>query len=410
MSTPLPTNPHDFALWLLDNLESPAPVGNSGLWEGTLPAEKDFDVIEAHLEDLPNHLAGASRADTRCIGFYPANADVYIDIEQLLANKNNRTRVPSHFTLRNFSFSYPPTNGDMESTPQPIAQYIDAVRLWGVFKNLADVNNGGLLFVSSHDAQLTILPEFHATDLAPLTAFNRFVAEFANEQTHTDQKRSIIRSVLIDQFRPKRSITFGEVLNRFEDIATNARHSLAMYMAEFSVAKVKSEVERQNLDDTLSLNKTLSDIQNQLLALPAAILLAGASISPDAVFRNYAVLVAVAVFTIFVKTLVSNQLHAIDAIGTQISHRKEKVSSMPVDSSAGILPLFTALELRVSQQRRTLRFISYVVFTVLALSALAVINVSHNGIIERFLGFDWAELTPWWAQIKMCLTKFGAQG
>src|SRR3546814_1746328 len=62
------------------------------------------------------------------------------------------------------------------------------------------------------------------------------------------------------------------------DLASDAKRSLSMYMAEFSVKKVTAEVERQNLEDTLSLNKTLSDIQNQLLALPAAILLAGATI------------------------------------------------------------------------------------------------------------------------------------
>src|SRR5690606_3086480 len=99
---------------------------------------------------------------------------------------------------------------------------------------------------------ITILPEFDSKDLRPLTSFPRFAAEFSNEESHADQKRSIIRSVLIEQFRPQRRVTLANVLAKFDDIATDTRHSLAMYMAEFSVAKVKSEVERQNLDDTLS--------------------------------------------------------------------------------------------------------------------------------------------------------------
>src|SRR5690606_33188115 len=136
----------------------------------------------------------------------------------------------------------------------------------------------------------------------------------------------------------------ADILARFEAIAIDARHSLAMYMDEFSVAKVKGEVERQNLDDTISLNKTLADIQNQLLALPAAILLAGATIKGGEGLRNYAVLFAVIVFTIYVWILASNQKHAVDAIGTQIARRKSTAAQMPSGSNANLLPLLNSHE------------------------------------------------------------------
>lgn len=332
MSTHLPTDPHEFALWLFDNLEFLSCVGNTTLWEGRLPSHIDFMLVESHLENLTGSLAGTCRADTREIGFYPSNAHVYQDIRQLLGYAGNRTRVPARFTVRDIGFSYPPVD-DVAATPELVRQYVDAVRLFSLLNNLADVRNGGLLFVFSHDSQLTVLPDFCPEDLRPLTSFPRFAAEFANEESHVDQKRSIIRAVLIEQFRPRRSVTLADVLAKFEEIATDARHSLAMYMAEFSVAKVKSEVERQNLDDTLSLSKTLADIQNQLLALPAAILLAGATIKAGEDLRNYAVLIGLVVFTIFVLTLVSNQRHSIDAIDAQIARRKAKVRSMPAGSS-----------------------------------------------------------------------------
>lgn len=398
MSTHLPTDPHDFALWLFNNLEDLSCVGNTTLWEGKLPAGIDFTLVESHLENLTGSLAGTCRADTREIGFYPSSAYVYQDIRQLLGHAGNRTRVPARFTLRDIGFSYPAVD-DATALPELVTQYVDAVRLLSVLNNLADVRNGGLLFVSSHDAQLTVLPEFGPEDLRPLTSFPRFTAEFANEESHADQKRSIIRTVLIEQFRPRRSVTLADVLAKFEDIATDARHSLAMYMAEFSVAKVKGEVERQNLDDTLSLNKTLADIQNQLLALPAAILLAGATIKTGEDLRNYAVLIGVVVFTIFVLALVSNQRHSINAIDAQIARRKAKVKNMPVDSSASVLPLFDALEDRVTKQKRTLAFIKYVIWAVAVLTGLAVINVNHNGlvidILDRVLDFlvDWISRT-----------------
>lgn len=54
MSIHLPTDPHDFALWLFDNLKCLARVGDSTLWEGRLPDLLDFAGVEEHLENLPN--------------------------------------------------------------------------------------------------------------------------------------------------------------------------------------------------------------------------------------------------------------------------------------------------------------------------------------------------------------------
>lgn len=391
MSMHLPPDPHDFALWLFDNLENVSRVGESSLWEGTLPDAYDFANVEEHLESLPKSLAGACRSDMRTIGFHPSNANVYEDIQELLGVASNRSRIPARFTVRKSGFTYPAIT-TTDFVPEPIAHYIDAVRLFSVLDGLADVRNGGLLFVSSHEAQLTILPEFGLGDLIPLPSFPRFAAEFSNEETHSDQKRSIIRSTLIEQFRPRRSVTLADILARFEAIAIDARHSLAMYMAEFSVAKVKGEVERQNLDDTISLNKTLADIQNQLLALPAAILLAGATIKEGESLRNYAVLFGVVVFTIFVWILASNQKHSVAAISAQIERRKSKVAQMPSGSNANILPLFKSLDDRVKRQNRTLYFIKFIVLIVAITTALAVINVSSDGMVLNGLSNIWTRI------------------
>lgn len=380
----LPTDPHDFALWLFDNLDDLARVGDSTLWEGTLPEIFDFAAIEEQLDNLPKPLAGACRADTRTIGFHPSNANVYEDIGELLGVASNRSRIPARFTVRDSGFTHPVATTAI-TVPDAVAQYMDAVRLLSLLEKLADVHNGGLLFVSSHESQLTILPEFSHDDLRPLDEFPRFAAEFSGEESHADQKRSVIRTTLIEQFRPQRIVTMAQVLAKFEAIATDARHSLAMYMAEFSVAKVKGEVERQNLDDTISLNKTLSDIQNQLLALPAAILLAGATIKTGEILRNYAVLFGVVVFTVFVWMMASNQRHSIDAIKNQIVRRKSTVERMPTGSNVSILPLFATIEDRVKRQKRTLCLIKCIIFSVLIATALVVIEVNHNGIVTDLL-------------------------
>lgn len=383
----LPTDEHNLALWLFANLEQVSRSGSTSLWEGTLPTRLNFDTTVKHIEDVSPKLAGVSSSPTRTIGFHPANVHVYEDVQELITIAANRRRAPDRFTVRTLQFSYPApeAEGQKNSTPDVVSMYLEAVRLWSVFKQLADVPNGSILFVASYDAQIDIRSEFSEADLKHMPSLGTFAAEFASTTAHADQKRSIVRSVLIDHFRPRHAATLGELIHAFEAISTDAKRSLSMYMAEFSVKKVTAEVERQNLEDTLSLNKTLSDIQNQLLALPAAILLAGATIKSGETLRNYAVLAGVAVFCIFIWTLVGNQRHSVDAIASHVQIRKKKVSSMPADSGQDILALFPPLEKRVSRQKNALAGISLVVLGVIVLTAVAVADANSSGAVIRWL-------------------------
>lgn len=386
METQLPTDSHDFALWLFSRLEGLSTPNNGILWEGRLPDAHDFELVASHLENETVRLSGNCRADTRTIEFYPSYVDVYEDLDQLLSLSRNRTRIPDRFALRRTNFHYP-SSDDCNVATESVWCYLKAVRLFSILRDLADVRNGEILFVQSHDAQLAIMPDFESKDLRELPSFDTFVAEFSPHGSHSEQKRAIIRMVLIEHFRPSRRVTLAEVLAKFEEIATAARHSLAMYMAEFSVAKIKNEVERQNLEDTLSLNKTISDIQNQLLALPAAVLLAGATIKAGEPVRNYAVLVGVLVFTVFVLILASNQRHSVAAIESQMERRVRKIKKMPSDSSAEILPLFSPIGARVAQQKRTIMFIKWTVLLIAAVVTTSVALFNHPGLPDDLLRF-----------------------
>src|SRR3546814_16190368 len=101
--------------------------------------------------------------------------------------------------------------------------------------------------------------KLRVSDLKLMPSLGTFARSFANTTTQAAQKRSIVRSALLDQFRPSHAAALGELIHSFEAIASDAKRSLSMYMAEFSVKKVTAEVERQNIEDTLSLHKTLSD-------------------------------------------------------------------------------------------------------------------------------------------------------
>lgn len=340
------------------------------MWIGLLPEEFDFQEVEGRIEQA-GILGGVLDACERTIEFYPARANVYKDMRDLLRVAANRRLVPARFTVTSLDFTYP-DDQEEKGVPADIAGYIQAVRLWSVLEGLADVTNSSLLFISSHNSQVELVPELECEGLQVLPDFSAFVAEFSNPTTHVDQKRAIVRSTLIEQFKPRRSVTMAEVLRSFSSIATHAKQSFALYMEEFSLAKIKAEVERKNLDDTLSLNKAIADIQNQLLGLPAAILLAGATIKNGEIFRNSAVLLGVWVFCVFIWLLASNQRNSVNAIQTHIEARKRKLEKMPAESRDEVLAMFASLDARVTRQLATLSAICIVVLVVALLSSFAV--------------------------------------
>lgn len=375
MNAPPPTDAHDLALWLLRTLSDVRQVSDGQMWAGQLPPEFNYEEVEARLEQTRD-IAGVLDERERRIEFYPARANVYPNMGDLLRVVANRKRAPARFTVVEYDFTFQDHNAAGRDVPQPIADYLQAVCLWGVLADLADVANNNLLFISSHNAQVELRPDFEPESLVPLSELHSFAAEFSNLSIHSDQKRAIVRDTLIEQFKPRRSVVLGDVLQAFASIATSAKQSLALYMNEFSIAKIKAEVEKGNLEDTLSLNKTIADMQNQLLGLPVAILLAGATIKVGECFRNYAVLVGVWVFCCFIWVLASNQRNSVDAIKSHVAARKRKVEKMPEDSRGDVLSMFDAINNRVSFQLLTLSAICIVVLVVALLSTVAVYLVS----------------------------------
>lgn len=383
----LPNDPHDLALWLLDTLEDVRSAGGT-LWEGRLPAELNFADTVSRVEAAGGSLGGISNEGSRVIGFHPSIAGVYRDLDELIGVARNRRIVRNRFAIRSPKYHHPATG--QQSTPDDVAAYIAAVDLWVTLERLADIPaNNSIHFVASHDAQLEIRADFTVTQLRALPSLDLFAAEFT-QPPHEDQKRAVIRSTLTDHFKPSRFITLGELLGAFESIASDARRSLAMYMAEFSVKKVLDEVGRQNLEDSLSLGKTISDIQNQLLALPAAMLLAGATIKAEESLRNWAVLLGMIVFCVLYWVLVWNQWNSVEAIDGQIRRRKDKVGGMPIPSRDDALRLFDPLISRVARQRFALAGIAVVVGLATVFTIVAVLDANLDGVASRAIADGWS--------------------
>jgi hypothetical protein len=369
-------NPHDWAIWLLRNLEAQQVLA-IGHIEGKLPLAWGFSQTVAAIGDN-GYLIGMTDETSRTIEFHPQRVGVYESLNEMFAYPNNLKSVPQRFTVRDLCFTYDAHVAQPGSTPPQVQNYFSAVKLCSLLPSIADMaaNNGTLLhFIKSPESRIEIKLAYQAEDLNPLPSLSYFETVFVVTDSHRDQKYSILRAVLLDAFKGKKSIRIGEVIQQFESLIEAARSNYSMYAAEFSFEKVKAEIEKDNLDSTLKLNKTLSEIQNQLLAMPVALVLVGGQMTPDTglSIKNVVIWLGACVFAGLMILLIRNQRHAVCAIKEEVRLRKIKVDAQPDGMAGKFKSGFDALQQRVLTQTRTLNTLrSFVFLSILLATGLLV--------------------------------------
>lgn len=369
----LPTTSHEWALWLHANLEGTQHAGG-GLWQGTLPGRFKFTEVTSGI-DAHERLGGFHDERTRRIEFYPAAGGVFESIDALI--RSHPRRVPAVFAVRDLGYDST-TSG---SQPDQILRYADAVRLWGLLTQAADHvdQNGGVLhFIKSHDERIAISGEYGQHDLIAIPSLNQFATEFVETEHHRDQKRSILRTALVERFKGHKKVAFAQVLPAFDVLLEGVRSSYAMYVAEFSFEKVKAEVEKDNLESTLKLNKTFSEIQNQLLAIPVALVFVASQITSGAgwTLKNGVIWLGSVFFSVLMLMLVHNQFRAVRAIGQEIDLRWQKIKKQPSAISSKFEKSFAELHSRQATQRLILWIISALVGVAFVFSTIVFVKYS----------------------------------
>ncbi|WP_156406252.1 hypothetical protein [Hydrogenophaga sp. Root209] len=360
----LPTSPHEWVLWLFENLEGVEHAGAH--WEGRLPADVDF---KSTVDSIPETVRGLADIHIRKVEFHPEAGDVYADMDALVKGSRLR-KVPLAFTVRQLGYEHGQT-----SPPHSVRNYLDAVKLWQLLHSFSDYEVGQSAgFIKSYDAKVELRPDYQACDLVTLPGLSEFGEVYFVAAHHREEKRNIVRSALLETCKGQKVVRLAELLPRFGDLVDRVKASYTLYTADFSFEKLRSEVDAKNVDDMLRLNKTLADIQNQLLALPAALLIAGASVRPDSLASNVTIWLGVSVFAWVMGKLVANQRHSVSAIEQEAQLRIAKVAVQPEDISKLVLPLFKGLEDRVTRQQKTLRRIGWSVWLVWFAATAVVIH------------------------------------
>lgn len=377
-----PTNRHDAALWLLEVLEGirSDPL-DATVTVGVLPRDYGFDEVTEALQDIPGPFYSGSNRVNREIRFVPEDAFVYDSLADMLRRRTSALgQVPAKFALRDSDYKH----GVTLDPPISVKRYFEAVDLWKALREVASYKTGEQTFhfVAGHDKEACISLKYDADDLMLMPSLQSFINDIATTDLHRQEKLTIARAGIVEQFGRESCVSLGELIKGFEQLMMYIRQSYALFLADFSTAKVRREVEKQNLDDTLRLNKTLSEIQNQLLALPAALLVAGATVDSSSVSKNIAVLVGMAIFVVLMWLLIGNQNNSVEAIGDEIKLRRELLEAQPKGIADQYKCAFNSLRKRVKTQLNVLLLVKSLVVVVFLLTAYMAVDALASGSIS----------------------------
>lgn len=370
---PLPTNPLDLTILLFKKMQDRQVSG--GQLSGRVGQDIDFEVLRATLEQAG--LLISANAPARTLECH-VERGFFMSLDDLLAAPARRITSPSRFYLADSDSLY---SGDAATLPSAGQHYLAAARLYGVLAKEAD-HHGGVgdakTLVFLHKEKLEITPQYTAADLHELADLSAFEVEFIASETHQEQKRTILKTVLLELFSGRKKLPFSELLIRFDEFVDKVRASYQLYVAEFSFQKIRAEVEKEKLDAMVKLNKVFSDIQGQLLAVPVALVLVGGQMEDKGAWtsKNLLIWLGALIFSILLDLLIRNQRHTLKAVKHEIDQQHHQIENKYQTIAPRFSNIYKEIEDRHTHQQWLIRVVDALVALSLGITTVLLLRFS----------------------------------
>ncbi|MQR02335.1 hypothetical protein [Glaciimonas soli] len=346
-----------------------------------VPTELDFLSVVATLEKA-NLLVDTDQAKREIEFALPSlnSAPFFIHIADLLATPERRATIPERFYIAEIDYLY---GKDHSAVPAIIQNYLDTSKLLKLISTIADhiADDGGdKQYVFLGKEKIIFTADYVERDLRGLDGLTQFQQDFFESDIHAEQKKTIIRSALLEMFKGAKMVPFASLLHCYSLFIEEVRKSYELYVSEFSFHKIKAEVEKEKLDLTTKLNKVFSDIQNQLLAIPAALILAGGQLDDSHKWslKNLLIWLGSLVFTILMVMLIRNQRHTLDAVKQEIEQQWADMSGRHQAVAYRFQEAYTQLDKRYSDQRKLLKNVKYLVYISLVVTSIVLLWYSFD--------------------------------
>ena len=350
------------------------PVSSGRVLSGRLP-QAEYASIHSDLEKSGLEAQYDQRIEQLSFKL-PSQDDLIFAscLEDLISAPSRQARVPKEFYLSDIDYHY---KGG-ENAPDRIVQYyLDTARFIQEIAKVADhsVLKGKLKAIFLHGQKIELSLGYTVNDLRPLDGCQDFYAEFVNAQIHKEQKSSIIKSVLIEMLKTNEldRLTLPCLLKRFSEFVERVNANYQLYVSEFSFEKIRDQVEKEKLDFMLKLNKVFSEIQNQLLAIPVALILIGSQTAPteSISLHNIFIFFSMLVFAALMSLLLRNQRHFLDSIRIEMMNQWDEIKQKHVLTTEKLQIHYEDLEKRYGRQKLFLGIVSGII-------ALAVFASAAN--------------------------------
>lgn len=370
--TTLPTDKFELTLLLRQHMRGFCAVETtvSGTLEGL-----DYDEVVDHLEDLDMLAVGGNKADGKLV-FMPPAYQFFPDINTFRQRTLCATvRVKEDFYIEACEYR----RSLSQETPAELSALLQAGQLFKSLKPLADdVREAGdektLFWASKH--KITLRNTASDEDWEATDGLAHFINSFLDEERQRAEKTSIIRNVLQTMFPAQPVLTLGDLMPRIDSFMQQVCAGYDLYMANFSYQQVKATVDKEKLDFVMRLDQLLSGMQNQLLAVPLALIVVATQMQSDKAFfgNNLVIMIGCLVFAFFMALLVRNQKDTLGVLGREIGRQHEHIRHITKDFDG----LFDDLKSRCSRQTCVIRCIDLTVTFVVLISFSVWIYYATN--------------------------------
>lgn len=246
-----------------------------------------------------------------------------------------------------------------------IDKYLDVIKIIDIFSEAAaylDVQKEELVFFKDRKLSIPIL--YTEKDLEQLNKkeSEKFISYFRDD-LHKDEKISILSASLFrmadSQTKNKR---FAFLLHNIDNINSEIKIGYNIYVSSFSYEKIRSEIDSARLDYIGKIQKTLTDIQTQLLGIPISTILVASQFKEvkkcgSDFWTNSVVVIGCWIFIVVLWLTLRNQRVSLLEIKKEIERQENKLKEDYKDIISNFSNSFDDLFKRIKRVKRVLCFI-----------------------------------------------------
>lgn len=371
----------DFVVQILLNLDNLEYSSEEKRFTGNIPDSSSltYDEIINICHKFYIDTDDSSQENNQIV-FDIVNTDVYFSIDDYLLNPERRKQVKPEksFYIYETKFYYDYDVGFVDNDKPnfiKVAELFDALLAISDFQG-ANGNEPFIVFFGKNNLKISF--NYNASDSnINLKKLELFIENYIYSDIHHEDKVLSVRNALHETFNQK-NINFSDFLIKFEDFYKVVRNNFQLYIDKFSFDDFKNKVEEERRDYTIKINKVFSDMQNQLLSLPIATVLAAGQMvivsNTGDFIKNTLIVVGITFFCVFVLMQISNQKETLDAINDEI---ELKESDMEVrgesEYKTKFLEVYSGLDIRINKLDRNLSLVKHITIVATVLVYLVFI-------------------------------------